>query len=218
MHPSPSPNTAARLVELSFAEYAQVRSEYWRSINGFINNYLREPTVTDDSFKGWMRALVEAAFLRAGLIAWSDGGSDRALTVSALAYITARKLAEFGYIESLVLSLRLQKFQSRSEEEREQALEIDFPEIARIRADGYSGGLDILYNNTKVRGAGELMLLFAGDDGMESCFDCQKYKSKRHPASWWIRHNAVPPNRDFECKGYNCLHVLVDPKGHIFTL
>ncbi len=53
----------------------------------------------------------------------------------------------------------------------------------------------------------------AGDDGAESCADCSKYKDKRHKASWWISHNAVPPNRDFECGGYNCEHYLIDDDG-----
>jgi hypothetical protein len=214
---------AHHLVELTFPEYAKVRQTYWQNVNSAVRTYMEEATATDDWFKSLMRGAVELAFLDAALIAWRDGGQETDLTVSIIAFLTAYKLAEFGFIESLLLSLRTRKLAAISEEEpdelEEDLFEIQIQELARLRADGYAKTLDMLYNNIKVRAAGERILLFTGDDGVESCFDCQKYKGLKKPASWWVANNAVPPNRDFECKGYKCLHILMDVKTNkIFTL
>lgn len=211
-------------MELSFPEYAKVRSEYWRTVNVTIEDYLKDSTKDDSWFKSAMRAAIEIAFLRAALIAMGDGTGQQvtSLTVNLLAFVTAYKLAEFSFVESLLLSLRVLKYPVTTVDEEpvpEVIQEIRVMETARRRADGYSQGLDILYNNVKVRSAGERILLFTGDDGMESCFDCQKYKGIKKPASWWVQNDAIPPNRNFECKGYNCLHVLKDVlNGKIFTL
>jgi hypothetical protein len=209
---------ARQLVELSFPEYSAIRSEYWRKVNEGVETYLTEPTKDDDWFKGLMRAAIELAFLNAAMVAAHDGGESE-LTVGLLAFVTAYKVAEFSFVESLLLSLRSKKYPPGGiSPEDELNADLRAMEQAQRRADGYAQGLDILFNNVKVRAAGNKLLLFGGDDGMESCFDCQKYKGLRHPAWWWIKHNAVPPNRDFECKGYKCLHVLLDDKLHIFTI
>jgi hypothetical protein len=217
---------ARKIVELTFPEYSKVRSEYWRKVYEAVNSYLNESTNDEDWFKHAMKTAVELAFLHAALVAWTDGGEEGGLSVSATAFVAAYTLAEFGFIESLVLSLRLIKYAPPEDfdiigpegEVAGTTKDIKIMETARKRADGYAQGLDMLYNNLKVRAAGNKLLLFTGDDGMESCFDCQKYKGLKKPASWWILNNAVPPNRDFECKGYRCLHVLIDEKGHIFTI
>jgi hypothetical protein len=212
---------ATRLAELSFPEYSKVRAEYWKKVHDAVNGYLASPANDDNWFKNAMRLAIEVSFLNAALTALYDGVGESELSVSLLAFLAAYKVAEFGFVESLLLSLRTRKFpgQAADEEADEEEQAIWDEEWARKRADGYAQGLDILYNNIKVRSAGEKLLLFGGYDGVESCFDCQKYKGKKKPASWWIVNDAVPPNRNFECKGYNCLHVLVDPiTGKIFTL
>lgn len=213
------------VVELSFPGYAPIRSTYWRSVNDAVGLYLLDSTKDESWFRSVMQAIVGLAFTNAALAALVDTGEDSHLTVSLLSLVTAYKLAEFGFVESLILSLRLVKYPSTEIIDDEEVQveagpdEIQAMEVARKRADGYSQGLDILYNNVKVRAAGERILLFTGYDGMESCFDCQKYKGLRKPASWWVANNAIPPNRDFECKGYNCMHVLQDvTTGKLFTI
>lgn len=224
MQPLLSLDQTRRLVELSFPKYAPIRSEYWRKINQNVTEYLQEPTKDDNWFTNAMRLAVDIAFVNAALVAWQDGlGGETELSVDAAAWVVAYKLAHYNYIESLLLSLRVKKYPGSGgglpSSPTEPLDEIEVMSIAQQRAEGYAKGLDILYNNTKVRGAGDRILLFTGDDGMESCFDCQKYKGKRHTATWWILNNAVPPNRDFECKGYNCLHILIDVlTNKVFTI
>lgn len=202
---------ARTLLQFTLAEYSAIRKAYSDQVYEAVHSYLTDRKKMDQDFRDAMRKAVEFAFVAAALAAWADGGNeDRVLSVDALAFLAAYKAAEMGFIESLLVSLRLTKLQEAEDTVPES--------IAQARADGYAKTLDIAYNFFKVLGAGNTMLTFVGEDGEETCIDCYKYKGKRHRASWWVAHDAVPPNRNFECKGYRCQHVLVDDSGRLFTI
>lgn len=201
---------ARTLLQFTLAEYSAIRKVYQDQVYEAVHSYLTDRQKMDQDFRDAMRKALEVAFVAAAVAAWADGSGERVLTVDALAFLAAYKAAEMGFVESLLVSLRLIKLQESDE---------TVPEvIAQQRADGYAKTLDIVYNTFKVMSAGNKMLTFVGEDGEESCIDCYKYKSKRHRASWWVAHDAVPPNRNFECKGYRCMHVLVDDDGRLFTI
>ena len=201
---------ARTLLQFSLAEYSAVRKTYADQVYEAVHSYLTDRRKIDKDFRDAMRTAVEVAFVAAAVAAWADGSGERILTVDALAFLAAYKAAEMGFVESLLVSLRLIKLQ----ESEDTVPEV----IAQQRADGYAKTLDMVYNEFKVWGAGNTMLTFVGEDGDETCIDCYKYKGKRHRASWWIAHDAIPPNRNFECKGYRCMHVLVDDSGRLFTI
>ena len=201
---------ARTLLQFTLAEYAAIRSTYSDKVYDAVYSYLSDRKKTDQDFHDAMRAAVEIAFLAAATAAWADGADNRVLTVDALAFLAAYKAAEMGFVESLLVSLRLVKLQESAGVVPEA--------IAQQRADGYAKTLDMVYNNFKVLAAGNRMLTFVGEDGEETCIDCYKHKGKRHRASWWVAHDAVPPNRNFECKGYKCQHVLIDDQGRLFTI
>ena len=52
---------------------------------------------------------------------------------------------------------------------------------------------------------------FAGEDGAESCKDCQRLKGQRHRMKDWTRKGLRPrvDTSNFECGGWLCKHVLV---------
>jgi hypothetical protein len=54
------------------------------------------------------------------------------------------------------------------------------------------------------------MYSFEGDDGAESCYECQKYKGTKHRMKWWVEKELRPgvDHDSFTCKGYNCQHYL----------
>lgn len=54
------------------------------------------------------------------------------------------------------------------------------------------------------------MYSFEGDDGAESCYECQKYKGVSHRMKWWIEHELRPgvDHDSFTCRGFNCQHYL----------
>lgn len=218
---------ARRIVELSIPEYGKVRSEYWESIYTPIRTYLLEESKDETWFKSAVETAVQVAFAATLAQAWLDGGSKRKVSVSAISFIAANQIAEMGFLESLIYSLRLVKVPGEPyvldpEEQPEEVVELLTEEavekIATERADGYARSLDRMYNNVKVMGAGNELLRFAGLHGEESCNHCQDYYGQVHPAWWWIKYDAVPPNRRFDCKGYKCLHVLNRLNGTLFTI
>lgn len=201
---------ARKILELSLADYSLIRAAFWSGIHDAIENFLRGQRNIKGFFND-MRIAVSEKYQDAGNQAWIDGGGTFPMNESTREYIQAAIQTEYGFIDQLANRYKLLK----QEEDFDADLEIN---EAFERADGYAKSLDRLYANVKLRAAGRIMLTFVGEDGAESCKDCQKYKGKRHRASWWVSHNAIPPNRDFECKGYQCQHVLIDDDGKLYTV
>ncbi len=202
---------AKTLLQFTLSEYSAVRSEYWAKIYDVVQGYL---TSSDrvTAYESEMKRTMLETITKVGNIAWEDGGGTLPLDPDAAGWLTTRMNAEMGFIDNLFETLKMLR--------QEEAGNISDTAISKAfaTADGYSKTLDAVYSQTKVLAAGSKMLTFVGEDGDESCEDCRKYKSKRHRASWWIAHDAVPPNRIFECKGYKCQHVLVDDQGRLFTI
>jgi len=77
------------------------------------------------------------------------------------------------------------------------------------RIDTWVNALNQLGLLALANAKGDPMLTFDGDDGKESCKDCQKYKGKRHKKSWWESRGLLPRNGNpnFECGRWdNCKH------------
>ena len=188
-------------------EYSSIRNELWIVIYDNVYNYLTS-TQYVVSFNNVVGVAIGKAYIEAAELGYVDGGGSLPLDEDTLAWAQAETSAQLAYIDSLFSTLK----QLRREGD------FDAVHEAFKHADGYTNSLDALYNGAKVAGAGNKMLTFEGSDGRESCRDCQNYKGKRHRASWWQSHNAVPPSRDFECGGYHCDHRLFDDDGDEFTI
>lgn len=70
----------------------------------------------------------------------------------------------------------------------------------------------------KLAALGNIMLTFDGDDGEESCDDCQRYKGQRHRRNWWAERGLLARNgnENFECGRWeNCHHEFRDDKGAV---
>ena len=72
-----------------------------------------------------------------------------------------------------------------------------------------------LGNLATLNAKGDPYLTYDGDDGQESCVDCQKYKGQRHKKSWWEKRSLLDrPNQNYECGRYeNCHHHFFDDDG-----
>jgi hypothetical protein len=72
----------------------------------------------------------------------------------------------------------------------------------------------------KLYALGNIMLTFDGDDGEESCFDCQMYKGQRHKRNWWADRGLLERNGNpnYECGRWdNCHHDFRDDKGKVIV-
>lgn len=188
------------------AGYEAVRQSLWASVYDAVIGFLSGNSQVG-TFSRPLVTSVAQAYLAAADIAYVEGGGSLPLDEDTAAYVKGEMDAQFGYIDSMFATLK------------ELRKEGDFDAIheAFARANGYANSLDSLFNYVKVAGAGNKMLTFDGSDGKESCSDCKRYKGKRHRASWWRSHDAVPPNRSFECHGYHCEHRLYTDEGEEFT-
>jgi len=194
-------------IKAALGTYPAVRDKYYEEIFVAVFDYLGgDGAIT--SFKNAMKRAMVEAFLPAMEIGWEDGGGTLPISDTAQEWLATMQAAEIEFINVLFQTLK----------ETRKGEDVKKTEIAQARADGYCATLDKIYNYAKVAGAGDTMLTFAGNDGKENCTDCGYYKGKRKKASWWITNNAVPPNRDFECKGYRCQHYLMDDSGKVWTL
>lgn len=70
----------------------------------------------------------------------------------------------------------------------------------------------------KVAALGNVALTFDGDDGEESCIDCQRLKGKRHRRNWWAERGLLERNgnSNYECGRYSaCHHSFYDDRGKV---
>ncbi|MCJ7533191.1 MAG: hypothetical protein MUO64_19490, partial [Anaerolineales bacterium] len=109
--------------------------------------------------------------------------------------------------------------QSMRKDPEEPLTEDDITQYATDRANGYTLTLDAIFAEGKLRSRKKVMLTFTGEDGVESCTTCKKYKGERHRARWWISHDLVPypGSITLECHGYQCQHYLEDDSGNRWT-
>lgn len=149
------------------------------------------------------------SFVKAFDLGWFDGGRELPIDRDVLEWFNARIETEFGYISML--------FQEAKELRGDE--EFDFFAWITQRADGYVRTLKELYNAAKMRALKDQMVTFDGDDGEESCDDCQKLKGKRHRISWFVKRNYVPPfGTGLAChRGRRCQHGLFTDDGEQLT-
>lgn len=64
---------------------------------------------------------------------------------------------------------------------------------------------------------GNLPLTYDGDDGEESCEECQRYKGQRHRKSWWEKRGLLDrPNDKYTCGRFkNCHHHFFDDEDNV---
>lgn len=86
------------------------------------------------------------------------------------------------------------------------------------RAKLWAQSLATLGGLAKARALGDPMLTFDGDDGEESCDDCQRYKGQRHRRSWWEKNGLLQRNgnENFKCGRWGpCKHHYYDDDGNL---
>lgn len=198
---------ARRVLELTLGDYSTIRLEFQRLIRESIYSAMNG-TQTHEAARTQMKQTVTDTYRKAAEQGYKDGGGKSNLFEKiVLVWLLLQLKGQLDYIDALFIRL----------ETIDQPTSYALQE-AHDRADGYAAALDYIYANSKVMGAGNMMLIFDGLDGNESCTDCQRYKGQQHPAWWWVKHDAVPPNRNFECKGYRCEHYLRTLDGRLFTI
>lgn len=219
-HPGEAPESKKKVMmrtisadELKFrragGDYDTIRQTYWEGVYAAVSGYL-ESADRITSYRSAMQLAVVEAFTATVNAGYQDGGGELPLDEETDSWLTSEQAAELDNVAALFVSLS---------ELRKQG-GVDPIQEGADRAEGYANTLDGLYNKAVLYGLQNQMLTFDGDDGKESCKDCQMLKGQRHRASWWIDHDYVPPSGDgLACApGGLCEHGLYTDAGELVTL
>jgi hypothetical protein len=190
-------------------EVTDAGADYHDTITELLTTYFENGGSITSPRNQFKQAMVEA-FGTSFDTGWVDGGQELPADEDALDWLNARVEQEMGFIDML--------FQEAKELRREE--DFDYFSWITARADGYVRTLAEVYNQARLRASQDIMVTFDGDDGEESCPDCQKYKGARHKISWFVKRNAVPPfGTGLECHpGGRCKHGLFDDGGNKITI
>jgi 2'-5' RNA ligase len=79
----------------------------------------------------------------------------------------------------------------------------------------FNGSIAPFFNAGRASSQGNQMMEFAGDDGVDSCPECQTLQGQRHRYKDWYRKNLAVPfvGQETTCQGFNCQHKLVPVSG-----
>lgn len=86
------------------------------------------------------------------------------------------------------------------------------------RIEAWVSSLINLGDQMKARAKGDPFLTFQGDDGLDSCEECQEYQGQRHKLSWWEKRGLTKRNGNdaFGCGRWDtCNHHFYYDNGEM---
>ena len=186
--------------------YEGVRNTYWAIIYDAVYDYLTGNQMVT-SFRNAMKKGAADAFIGAAEIGYEAGGGELPMDDDTLAWLGGEQTAEFGHVDDLFARLK------------EEWDGIDPIHEAFTRADGYTGRLDALYGEAKMRGAKNIMLTWHLGETEKHCDTCLELNGNSHKISWYIDRDYIPrkPGAGMDCHGYNCDCSLTDKNGNEYT-
>lgn len=175
--------------------------------NAFTEEFssLLERALSDEAssrqFSGKLRSLINQYMDRLFEDGITDGGGDVAEIDADDRNILANlKGQQSGYVSDLLTAIY-----------KEDKVTID---QAALKPDmWFNKSLMPAYNAGLESAARNMLMEFSGDDGLESCPDCQVLKGQIHSYKAWKNRELVPPTDKTACKGYQCNHRLVPAPG-----
>lgn len=204
----------ARIKALTSGDsFSVIRSDYRATISDQMTQYLATDA-RSTSYRNAFKRAVDESFTAAFARGYAESGGDlNDIDTDAYEDSTNSIETEQTHVDELFVSLKALRDSFVHGEVDAQ----DMRDQVASRTDGYSQTLEMIYARGKLWGAQSRMLTMVGDDGKESCRDCQRNKGKRYSAKKWLRI-GFPPSRDYECHGYFCQHYLQDDSGNPVTL
>lgn len=186
--------------------YSTTRREYVLRIGAAVSGYL-ESSGSTTAWRNQARKAVVEEFPNAFYAGYAEAGGEETEDEDE-SWLTGAINDELSNVDEMFAALK------------DLRGTVDPDEEADARADGYAVTLDSVYSEGKLRGNVNIMLTFDGDDGKESCAQCQRYKGQRHSAKWWLAKDLIRRNgnENFDCGRWeNCQHDLYDDKGELYT-
>lgn len=187
----------------------EIKAEYSDTLYAAMAGYLEsEKSIT--SFRNEVHRAVNDAFTLAFYAGYADAGGEAPIPDDAQEWLNGRIETEIGFADGLFQELKTLRANSEMSQDSKLAW-------CQARADGYTASLSSVYGYGQTYGDENQMVSFDGEDGEESCPDCQKMKGKRHSLKWWKENDLIPRpgNPNYECGNYqHCHHGLYDDEGN----
>ena len=200
-------DTARLLAGLKIGGYEGIRNEYWATVYDAVQGYLIEDRPVT-AFRNHFLEAMSTAFTDAAYLGYEETSGETRPDDDTLSWLADRIAQEKQYIIDVFDRLKA------------EWEEIDPIQEAFARADGYAKGLDGVYNEAKLRGMKNQMVLWELGQTEKHCDTCSRLSGKRHRLSWLIENNYIPRKSDagMDCHGYNCECRILDRHGNEITI
>jgi len=188
--------------------YDDLRGDFFNVLQAVALGFMEQAGRAVAQRKSRIRTLIADSFPNAFYTGYADAGGEETEPDDER-WITRETSRQQGFVDDLfecLLEIKDAGGDARDEIDR--------------HAEGFATALDSAYNEGKLRGNENIMLTFDGDDGQESCPECQRYKDTRHSAKWWLKRDLVRRNgnENFGCgRWQTCQHDLYTDKGERWT-
>ena len=184
------------------ASVSDVASGYESDLGDLVQSLLRGGhRLSKGAFRRDMRKAVKDWAKQMFNVAWEEGGGDIDETeADDLALLEDFTSEQQGYVSDFADWLT--------------AKESDLDAVPD-RLSLWAASLENFGGQIKARAMGDPSLTFDGDDGEESCDECQEWKGQTHRLSFWEKRGLTKRNgnENFGCKRFdNCHHSFFHTK------
>lgn len=153
-------------------------------------------------FRRDMKATIKDYAREGFAVAWEEGGGDVKETEAAdVAIIDEWRGEQQGFVDDFADWLT------------NKDSDLD---AVPDRLDKWALSFQNFCERVKLMAQGDPMLTYDGDDGEESCTQCQEYKGQSHRLSWWEKRGLTKRNGNdnFDCGRWPaCQHHFFDGAG-----
>jgi len=178
---------------------------YKNDIGNLVQELLRgSGRLSKAQFRHDMKGIIKDYAREGFRTAWEEGGGNVEETESDdIAMIDEWRTEQQGFVNDF------------SDWLKDKDSDLD---LVDSRIDAWVSSFVNFIERVKLRAEGDPMLTYDGDDGSESCDECQEYKEQSHRLSWWEKRNLTKRNGNdnYGCGRWdNCHHHFYNSTGEM---
>jgi len=178
---------------------------YRNDIGNLVQELLRgSGRMSKAQFRRDMKGIIKSYAREGFQTAWEeDGGDVSEAEASDTELIAEWQTEQQGYVDSFADWLK------------DKTSDLDFVDS---RIESWAASFRNFVERIKLRAEGNPMLKYDGDDGRESCDECQEYKGQSHRLSWWEKRGLTKRNGNdnYGCGRWEpCQHHFYNSKGDV---
>jgi len=187
----------------------EIKGEYSSTLYSAMAGYL-ESEKSIVSFRNEVRRAVNDAFTLAYIAGWADAGASGELPLADRLWLNDRIEKEIGFADGLFAELKSIRADSGISQDEKY-------NWCRARASGYTGTLDGIYAQGKMKGNPYKMGTWRLGGTKEHCDTCAMLDGQEHPVHWFIDNGYIPQERGsatLQCGGWHCECRIEDIDGN----